>query len=93
MSGERMYLFLMPLLALSLFLFGDFTSRGVIRRLKGYRWSMTVLIIAIVASMFVEDTLSAGALILVSSFVAPFLRTRRYADQDQDLKDFTKSKT
>jgi hypothetical protein len=41
----------------------------------------------------VEDTLSAGALILVSSFVAPFLRTRRYADQDQDLKDFTKSKT
>jgi len=93
MPIERMYLFLMPVLALSLFIFGDLTSRGMVRRVKGCRWSIMVLIIAVVASLFVEDTLYAGALIIIGSFVAPFLRIRKYADQDQDLRDFTKSKT
>lgn len=82
MTGERMYLVLMPLLALSLFLFSDFTSRGIKKRIKGYRWSMMVLLIGVLASLFVDDTFSAGAMILVCSFVAPFLRTRKYADQD-----------
>lgn len=82
MPGERMYLVLMPLLALSLFLFSDFTSQGIIRRIKGYRWSIMVLMIGIVTSMFVDDTLSAGGVILVSSFIAPFLRIRKYVEQD-----------
>jgi len=82
MPGERMYLVLMPLLALSLFLFSDFSSEGIKRRVKGYRWSIMVLLIGIVTSLFVDKTLSAGAVIFVSSFTAPFLRTRKYADQD-----------
>ena len=82
MPGERMYLVLMPLLALTLFLFSDFTARGIRRRIRGYRWSIMVLMIGIVTSLFVDNTLSAGAVILVSSFIAPFLRIRKYADQD-----------
>ena len=82
MPGERMYLVLMPLLALSLFLFSDFTSEGIKRRIRGYRWSIMVLLIGITTSLFVDKTLSAGAVILVSSLTAPFLRIRKYADQD-----------
>jgi hypothetical protein len=82
MPGERMYLVLMPLLALSLFLFSDFSSEGIRRKIKGYRWSIMVLLIGIVTSLFVENTLSAGAVILASSFIAPLLRIRKYVDQD-----------
>ena len=82
MPSERMYFVLMPLLALSLFLFSDLTAEGIKRRIKGYRWSIMVLLIGILTSLFIEDTLSAGALILVSSFFAPFLRIRKYADSD-----------
>ncbi len=82
MPGERMYLVLMPLLALSLFLFSDFTSVGIIRRIKGYRWSIMVLLIGIVTSLFVDNKLSAGGVILITSFIAPFLRIRKYADRD-----------
>ena len=82
MPDGRMYLIMMPLLALSLFLFSDFSAQGIIRRIKGYRWSIMVLLIGIVTSLFVENTLSAGVVILLSSFIAPFLRIRKYADQD-----------
>ena len=80
--GERMYLVLMPLLALSLILFSDFTSEGIKRRINGYRWSIMVLLIGIVTSLFIDRTLSAGAVILGSSLIAPFLRIRKYADKD-----------
>ena len=82
MPGERMYLILMPLLALTLFLFSDFSSAGMIRRIRGYRWSVMILLIGIISSLFVEDTLYAGGLILASSLVAPFLRIRKYSDRD-----------
>ena len=82
MPGERMYLVLMPLLALSFFLFSDFTSHGIIKRIKGYRWSIMVLMIGIVTSLFIDDTLSAGVVILVSSLIAPFLRIRKFVDQN-----------
>jgi hypothetical protein len=81
MPGERMYLVLMPLLALSLFLFSDFTSEGIKRRIRGYRWSIMVLLIGITTSLFLDKTLSAGVVILVSSFTAPFLRIRKYTDR------------
>lgn len=82
MPGERMYFVLMPLLALSLFLFSDFTSGGIKRRIRGYRWSIMVLLIGIATSLFMDKTLSAGAVILVSSFTAPLLRIRKYTDLD-----------
>lgn len=82
MPGERMYLVLMPLLALTLFLFSDFSSAGLVKRLKGYRWSIMILLIGIVTSLFIKETLFAGGLILVSSLVAPFLRIRKYSDRD-----------
>lgn len=82
MPSARMYFILMPLLALSLFLFSDFSVEGIKKRIRGYRWSMMLLLIGILTSLFIENTLSACALILVSSFVAPFLRIRKYADQD-----------
>jgi hypothetical protein len=82
MPGERMYFVLMPLLALSLFLFSDFTAEGIKRRIRGYRWSIMVLLIGIVTSLFIENTLSAGAMILISSLIAPLLRIRKYADHD-----------
>ena len=80
MPGDRMYLVLMPLLALSLFLFSDFSSEGIRRRIRGYRWSIMILLIGIVTSRFVDKTLSAGAVILVSSLIAPFLRIRRFGN-------------
>ncbi len=82
MPDGRMYLIMMPLLALSLFLFSDFSTQGILRRIKGYRWSIMVLLIGIVTSLFVENTLSAGVVILLSSLIAPFLRIRKYADHD-----------
>ncbi len=82
MPGERMYFVLMPLLALSLFLFSDFTTEGIKRRIRGYRWSIMVLLIGIVTSLFIENTLSAGAMILISTLIAPLLRIRKYADLD-----------
>ena len=82
MPGERMYLILMPLLALTLFLFSDFSSERIIRRVKGYRYSMMVLLIGLITSLFIDDTLFAGGLILASSLLAPFLRIRKYTDGD-----------
>ena len=82
MPGVRMYFVLMPLLALSLFLFSDFTTDGIKRRVRGYRWSIMLLLIGIVTSLFVDNLLSAGAVILASSLIAPFLRIRKYEDQD-----------
>jgi hypothetical protein len=82
MPGERMYFVLMPLLALSLFLFSDLTAEGIKRRIRGYRWSIMVLLIGIVTSLFIENTLSAGAMILIGSLIAPLLRIRKYADHD-----------
>ena len=82
MPGERMYLILMPLLGLSLFLFSDFTPAGIKRRIKGYRWSILLLLTGIVTSLFIEKTWSAGAVILLISFIAPVLRIRKYADRD-----------
>ncbi len=82
MPGERMYFVLMPLLALSLFLFSDFTTEGIKRRIRGYRWSIMVLLIGIVTSLFIENTLSAGAMILISTLIAPLLRIRKYADHN-----------
>jgi hypothetical protein len=43
---------------------------------------MMVLLIGILTSLFIENTLSACSLILLSSFIAPFLRIRKYADRD-----------
>lgn len=75
-----MYVVLMMLLALSFFLLIDFTYVGIMRRIKEYRWSIMVLFIGIVTSLFVDNALSAGWLILVSSFIALFLRVRKCTD-------------
>jgi len=81
MSGERMYLLIMPLLALSLFLFSDFTSHGLIRRIKGYRWSIMAVLSGLIASLFVESITRAGVIILAMSLLAPFLRIRKITDR------------
>jgi uncharacterized protein YqgC (DUF456 family) len=81
MSGERMYLLLMPLLALSLFLFSDFTAHGISRRIKGYRWSIMSVLIGLITSLFVESITRAGILILATSLAAPFLRVRKITDR------------
>jgi hypothetical protein len=80
--GDRIYLVLMPLLALTLFFFSDFTSVGITRRLKGFRWSIMIILIGILTSFFLDNALSAGFVILASSLIAPLVRIRKYADGD-----------
>jgi len=80
MPSERIHLVLMPLLALLIFLFGDYSQEKFISRIKSCRWAIVVLVIGIVISLFVGNTLFAGGVILASSFTAPLLRTRKNVD-------------
>ena len=75
-AGVRMYMVLMPLLALSIVLLSDFRLRGVIERGRKYRWSILALLLGIGTSFFLNNTLYAGGVILASAFVAPCLRSK-----------------
>jgi hypothetical protein len=74
--GARAYMVLMPLLALSIVLLGDFTPRGAARRAKKYRWSIIILLLGIGTSFFMKNTMFAGGLILITTLIAPVFRMR-----------------